>query len=347
MTSGNAQILDHIVVTPELVSGARLAYVHIDADFPLTAYNDATTPARVSDHDPALGYFALPAPVLSGTISPSSGNFGSVSTALTSNGQVFTFTNTGEGPVTVTGVTTTGDFAVSNNCTTVAINSTCTANVVFKPTAVGTRTGTVTFATNIASATFTGTLTGVGLDAGLCDRRCLRQHQHDGNGGCGQCSLHTAGATPINGFSGTVSVACTAAATVLATAPCVVTPTVTVGAGAATIQRWYRTTSRVLSGGFVLPTGASRTSLMIFAALAGLAMLLASRSRRLAGSGRVGKLLSLLLLAVLGSACLGLMGCGNKSNVNPNGTAAGTYTYTVTATSGTLTHVEAITLTVQ
>ena len=345
--SGNAQILDHIVVTPELVSGARLAYVHIDADFPLTAYNDATTPARVSDHDPALGYFALPAPVLSGTISPSSGNFGSVSTALTSNGQVFTFTNTGEGPVTVTGVTTTGDFAVSNNCTTVAINSTCTANVVFKPTAVGTRTGTVTFATNIASATFTGTLTGVGLMPDFAIG--------DASGNTSTTATVVAGSavsiplalTPINGFSGTVSVACTAAATVLATAPCVVTPTVTVGAGAATFNVGIGTTSRVLSGGFVLPTGASRTSLMIFAALAGLAMLLASRSRRLAGSGRVGKLLSLLLLAVLGSACLGLMGCGNKSNVNPNGTAAGTYTYTVTATSGTLTHVETITLTVQ
>ena len=58
---GSAQILDHMVVTPELVAaGGHFAYVHLDADFPLTAYNDVTTAARVSDHDVALGYFVLP-----------------------------------------------------------------------------------------------------------------------------------------------------------------------------------------------------------------------------------------------------------------------------------------------
>ena len=53
---GSAQVLDHMVVTQELVAaGAHMAFAHLDADFPLTAYNDATTAARSSDHDAVVG----------------------------------------------------------------------------------------------------------------------------------------------------------------------------------------------------------------------------------------------------------------------------------------------------
>ncbi len=345
---GDAQILDHMVVTPELVAGgAHFAYVHIDADFPLTAYNDATTAARVSDHDPALGYFVLPAPVLSGSLTPTSGNFGSVSTALTSTGQVFTFTNTGEGPVTITGVTTTGDFAVTANCTTVAIGSTCAANVVFKPTAVGSRSGTVTFATNIPSATFTSTLTGIGLMPDFAIGDASGNTSTTATVVAGAAAAITLTLTPINSFAGTINLTCVASGTAPAGAPCVVPPTVTLGAGATSFNVGIGTTSRVAVNGFTSPAGASSMSTLLWGSLAGMVLLLASRSRRLAGSSRMGRLLSLLLLAVLGSACLGLLGCGKSASSNPNGTAAGTYTYTVTATSGTLTHTETITLTVQ
>jgi predicted extracellular nuclease len=161
---GNAQILDHIVVTPELVAaGGHFAYVHLNADFPLTSYNDATTPARVSDHDVALGYFVLPKPSLSGAVTPTSNTFGSVVLGTSSSGQVFTFTNTGEGPVAVTGVAATGDFAVTSTCATVAINSSCSANVVFTPSAAGSRTGSVTFNTNVPAATYSSTLSGTGV----------------------------------------------------------------------------------------------------------------------------------------------------------------------------------------
>ena len=47
---GSAQVLDHIVITNDLATaGAHMAYAHVNADFPATAYNDATTPARSSD----------------------------------------------------------------------------------------------------------------------------------------------------------------------------------------------------------------------------------------------------------------------------------------------------------
>jgi hypothetical protein len=60
--SGSAQVLDHVVVTSELVpTETRLVYAHIDSDFPLVNLNDATSPTRISDHDPAVAYFTIPA----------------------------------------------------------------------------------------------------------------------------------------------------------------------------------------------------------------------------------------------------------------------------------------------
>lgn len=59
---GDAQVLDHVLITQDLLAmWDRLAYAHIDADFPLVDKNDANLPARISDHDPALAYFTLPA----------------------------------------------------------------------------------------------------------------------------------------------------------------------------------------------------------------------------------------------------------------------------------------------
>jgi hypothetical protein len=59
--NGSAQVLDHVVVTSDLVpTNTRLVYAHIDSDFPLVYQNDSTRPERVSDHDPAVAYFAIP-----------------------------------------------------------------------------------------------------------------------------------------------------------------------------------------------------------------------------------------------------------------------------------------------
>jgi predicted extracellular nuclease len=68
--TGSAQVLDHIVVTSDLVpTETRLVYAHIDSDFPLVNLNDATSPTRISDHDPAVAYFVVPpAPIAEGTV---------------------------------------------------------------------------------------------------------------------------------------------------------------------------------------------------------------------------------------------------------------------------------------
>ncbi len=166
---GSAQILDHMVVTSDLASaGAHLVYSHMNADFPATAYNDATTPARNSDHDVAVGYFVLPTPVLSATLTPATAAAFTSLVNVPSTGQVFTFTNTGDGPITISSVATTGDYAVTTTCVgTLAISSSCNANIVFTPTTTGSRPGTLTFTTNVSGSTFARILAGTGNAAVL------------------------------------------------------------------------------------------------------------------------------------------------------------------------------------
>ena len=158
---GNAQILDHIVATADLVSaGAHMAYAHLDADQPLTAYNDPTTAARTSDHDAAVGYFTLPAPALSAKLS-GDGAFGPQNIGTMSAAQTFVLSNTGEGDITVS-AGTTGDFSETNDCgTSLAHGASCNISVVFSPTAGGARTGILTVTSS--AGTYTASLSGTGV----------------------------------------------------------------------------------------------------------------------------------------------------------------------------------------
>lgn len=100
------------------------------------------------------------------TISPTSLSFGHVVLNSTSASQVITWSNPNSIPLSITKVSTTGNFAVSaTTCTgTIAANSSCTVSIVFTPTALGTVTGTVSIvSTSSANGTLTATLTGRGV----------------------------------------------------------------------------------------------------------------------------------------------------------------------------------------
>jgi uncharacterized protein len=104
---GSAQVLDHVVVTQDLVpTNTRLVYAHIDSDWPLVNLNDDTLPTRISDHDPAVAYFTVP---------PVQGTVQLVTTA------VLTTLNDGSYQATVT---------VKNNGTGTAQNVTLTGAVL-------------------------------------------------------------------------------------------------------------------------------------------------------------------------------------------------------------------------
>jgi len=95
------------------------------------------------------------------TVSPTSLTFGAQQVGTTSAPQTVTLSNTGASAVSIRSISTSGDFAETNNCgASLAGNSSCTINVTFTPTATGTRTGTLTI--NDSAGTQTVSLTGTG-----------------------------------------------------------------------------------------------------------------------------------------------------------------------------------------
>ncbi|HEY0308804.1 MAG TPA: choice-of-anchor D domain-containing protein, partial [Acidobacteriaceae bacterium] len=170
---GNAQVLDHIVVTSDLASaGAHIAYAHMDSEFPAVYRNDATRPEVNSDHDAGLGYFALPADTGGAAITPGSKDFGSITVNTTTAAQTFTFTNSAASSINLTSITASGNFAVTGGtCSTsapLAAAGTCTITVTFTPTAVGARTGTLTVvSSNVVTSTATASLTGTGTSSAV------------------------------------------------------------------------------------------------------------------------------------------------------------------------------------
>ncbi len=98
------------------------------------------------------------------TLNPTSLTFGSQGVGTTSASQAVTLTNNQGTSVTGINISASGDFGQTNNCgTTLAANSSCTINVTFTPSAVGTRTGTLTV--NDSAGTQTSSLTGTGIVA--------------------------------------------------------------------------------------------------------------------------------------------------------------------------------------
>jgi hypothetical protein len=92
------------------------------------------------------------------TVSPSTVDFGIVTVASSSGPSTVTVTNTGTAPLSVTGLSLTGvnagDYALgTDTCSgaSVAPNASCTFQATFTPSAGGTRTASVTIASNAGS----------------------------------------------------------------------------------------------------------------------------------------------------------------------------------------------------
>ncbi|HEY6293675.1 MAG TPA: choice-of-anchor D domain-containing protein, partial [Terriglobia bacterium] len=99
------------------------------------------------------------------SLSPASLNFGSVNVGSVSSKQSVTLTNTGNATLNITSISTSGDYSESSNqCgSSLAPAASCTINVTFKPTAGGTRSGTLSVTDNAYGSPQTVSLTGIGL----------------------------------------------------------------------------------------------------------------------------------------------------------------------------------------
>ncbi|WP_287131251.1 IPT/TIG domain-containing protein [Candidatus Cyanaurora vandensis] len=129
---GNAQALDHILVTNPLVSASTLDIVHVNSEFS----------NQVSDHDPEVVRITINASVAAPTITSFTPTSGAVGTS-----------------VTITGTNFTGATAVkfnTTNATSFTVNSASQITAVI-PT--GATTGTISVTTSAGTVASTGNFT--------------------------------------------------------------------------------------------------------------------------------------------------------------------------------------------
>lgn len=100
------------------------------------------------------------------TLTPTAFTYPSTAVGSTTTAQTFTWKNISATPITVVSVAKTGDFNITaNGCAgAVAAGASCTVQVAFAPSALGTRTGSLVItSTAVGSPILTATLSGFGL----------------------------------------------------------------------------------------------------------------------------------------------------------------------------------------
>jgi hypothetical protein len=99
-----------------------------------------------------------------GSLSPSGLNFGNQALNTSSAAQTVTLSNTGTDPLSISGISVSGDFTESNTCpATLAAGSSCTIQVTFHPTATGTRSGNLSVSSNSSPPVVSDSVTGTGV----------------------------------------------------------------------------------------------------------------------------------------------------------------------------------------
>ena len=108
---------------------------------------------------------AASAPVVG--LSPGAITFADQLVGFSSGAQVVTLSNTGNAPLSIMGITPSGDFARTSNCpispATLAAGANCSINVTFTPTAMGTRAGALAIISNAAGSPHNVSLSGNGI----------------------------------------------------------------------------------------------------------------------------------------------------------------------------------------
>lgn len=338
--NGSAQVLDHVLVTDDLVNtGLRLEYAHMDADFPLIYLNDATRPERVSDHDPAVAYFTVPSAAAS--LSATSLAFGSQILSTTSPSKSVTLTNTGNDVLTISPATLAGaGFAFSTSCgPTLAPGASCTGGFTFTPTMGGAATGSLTFSTTASNIPIVIALTGSGADFSISPN-VGSLTVISGSGGTYQFALSS-----IGGFAGSVALTCSG---LTLGETCTIAPSVSLGAsGSVMVPVSVQTTGRTNP---LSKTSQRASSEGSGGGRSGLAFGAVSLT---ALFGSLGLRRSRITWRVLGISCaaIGLSAISGCSGISrtpvTNGTPAGPQTITVTAISGGITHASNVTFNVQ
>jgi len=233
----------------------------------------------------------------------------------------------------------TGNFSQTTTCgATLAAQASCTINVTFTPTAVGTSTGALMITDNAPNSPQMVTLSGAGGDFGVAISPTSASVV------AGNSTGVTVTVTSVSGYSAAVSLACTGLPALASCSPSPASVTPASG-GAATASLTISTTRRTSTPprGAPWPQGPGGIThpgiWLLAAVLLGLSGWALRKNRWRYGA--------VLVLAALWLATFAACGGGGNGYVNPTGTPSGTYTVSVTGTSAGLSHSTNLTLTVQ
>jgi hypothetical protein len=286
------------------------------------------------------------------SVSPNSVSFANQLLNTTSAAQVIAVSNSGNTPIQITGITTAGDFAQTNNCgAAVAPNSVCNVYVTFTPTAAGARSAMVTITDNATGSPHTVALSGTGTDFSAA---ATQGSQTTATVVAGQTATYNLAFSGTPGFTGTLALTCTGTPSL---STCTVTPSSLSLSGTSTVNTTVSVSTtargmavpRHLPPQPIVPLGVPVWWLVLAALLASATFALLCRPRGLEPL-RPGWGTALLFVAMLATGALASCGGGGAVPLPPPGTPAGTYNLTVTArvTSGsaTLAHNTTLTLTV-
>jgi trimeric autotransporter adhesin len=170
-TSGDFAQTSNCPLSPNTLA-AKLSCT-ISVTFTPTILGTRTGTLTVSDNAPNSPQTAslIGAGTVPVSLSPAGLIFASQGINTTSTGKSVTLKNTQTVPLTISGVFTSGDFAQTSTCplspNTLAAGATCAISVTFTPTALGTRTGTLTITDSASTSPQTASLSGTGTLSGL------------------------------------------------------------------------------------------------------------------------------------------------------------------------------------
>lgn len=286
----------------------------------------------------------LASPGISAT--PGSVSFGNYNVGQTSPVQTATLTNSGGVPLTNVNAGVTGDFAIPSGTSTcgqtLAIGAQCQVGVVFVPTQSGSRAGLIS-----VSATELNSPAVIALSGGGEDFSITVSGSNSATITDGQTATFMLSILPLNGSTGTVTLACTGAPQ---NSTCSVNPTsVTLTGQNSATATVTIVTGQPPSSASIARGGTNLKQIALALAVVVPMGFLTGKRRRWRG---------LMLLGVL---ALFVPGCnlkvtpgGQTSPTGPTGptgptnpTPSGAYTLTVTGTEPGLGHAVTLSLTVE
>jgi hypothetical protein len=268
---------------------------------------------------------------------PASLNFGSLALGSSANLSV-TLSNTGTAPVTNLASALAGDYAVTVPCpvTTLAPGAACTLTLTFKPTTLGTQTGSLTIANADTDTTTVVPLTGIGVASGTFTLTADGSSTASATVKSGDPASYALTVTPQNNFSGTVVLNCTPIKAGQYATCSLLPSSIALNGVAQNSTTTLNTLTAVPITASNLPAQRTRRFNGTLLCLLPAALFFFRKTRPMPR-----RIVCIFLLAA--ATLLTLNGCGSGGTINPPDkllrTPPGTYQYQVTATSTTGTKV--------